>query len=172
MVALATANNNTVDGDYSSVLSGQNNDVNEHTNAHIVGSNIVANSHDATFVNNLIVFGVPDPENEGQFIQGAIGFRNYTGLAVGSFDNMTSGQNGISLICAVGYELNWQGGRLRSVMLGDSESVPQPIYVDSPFEFPGPGEAYVRIDAEGIRFSDGTTQTTAASISDIDGGTY
>ena len=35
-------------------------------------------------------------------------------LNVGSFDNSTSGYNGISLTCAVGYELNWQGGHLSS----------------------------------------------------------
>ena len=35
-------------------------------------------------------------------------------LNVGSFDNSTGGFNGISLVCAVGYELNWQGGHLSS----------------------------------------------------------
>ena len=35
-------------------------------------------------------------------------------LNVGSFDNSTGGSSGISLICAVGYELNWQGGHLSS----------------------------------------------------------
>ena len=33
-------------------------------------------------------------------------------IGVGSFDNSTGGSNGISLVCAVGYELNWQGGRI------------------------------------------------------------
>lgn len=172
VVALVTANNNTVDGDYSSVLSGQNNDTNEHINAHIIGSYIAAVAADTTHVNNLVIYGMPDPENEGQFIQGGILLRNFSGIGVGAFNNMTGGQNGISLICTLGYELNWQGGRLRSVNLGDISGTPQPIYVESPLEFPGPGEDYVRIDAEGIRFSDGTTQTTAASISGIDGGTY
>ena len=35
-------------------------------------------------------------------------------INVGSFDNSTGGSNGISLVCAVGYELNWQGGHLSS----------------------------------------------------------
>lgn len=35
-------------------------------------------------------------------------------LNVGSFDNSTGGSSGISLVCAVGYELNWQGGHLSS----------------------------------------------------------
>jgi hypothetical protein len=33
-------------------------------------------------------------------------------ISQGSFDNGTSGNQGVSLNCAVGYELNWQGGRL------------------------------------------------------------
>ena len=33
-------------------------------------------------------------------------------IGVGSFDNSTGGSNGISLVCAVGYELNWQGGHI------------------------------------------------------------
>ena len=33
-------------------------------------------------------------------------------INVGSFDNGTGGSNGISLSCAVGYELNWQGGHM------------------------------------------------------------
>lgn len=33
-------------------------------------------------------------------------------ISVGSFDNSTGGANGIALVCAVGYELNWQGGHL------------------------------------------------------------
>lgn len=35
-------------------------------------------------------------------------------INVGSFDNGTGGSNGISLVCAVGYELNWQGGHISS----------------------------------------------------------
>ena len=35
-------------------------------------------------------------------------------INVGSFDNSTGGSSGISLVCAVGYELNWQGGHLSS----------------------------------------------------------
>ena len=35
-------------------------------------------------------------------------------INVGSFDNGSGGSSGISLVCAVGYELNWQGGHLSS----------------------------------------------------------
>jgi hypothetical protein len=56
---------------------------------------------------------------------------NYTQVVVGSFDNMTGGANGLSLICAVGYELNWQGGRLKNVY----NNLTQTIHVDSPIQF-------------------------------------
>ena len=56
---------------------------------------------------------------------------NYTQIVVGSFDNSTGGQNGIGLICAVGYELNWQGGRLKNVY----NNATQIIHVDSPIQF-------------------------------------
>ena len=75
---------------------------------------------------------------------------NATQVVVGSFDNSTGGAHGISLICAVGYELNWQGGRLRSVQVG-GDGTPVPIYLDSPIWLP----------AAGVTFHDSTTQTTA-----------
>jgi hypothetical protein len=77
---------------------------------------------------------------------------NATQVVVGSFDNKTGGANGLGLICAVGYELNWQGGRLRSVSVGGN-GTPQPIVLDSPITLP----------AGGITFADSTVQTTAAS---------
>jgi hypothetical protein len=83
---------------------------------------------------------------------------NATQLVVGSFDNSTGGANGISLICAVGYELNWQGGRLRNVQLS-GDGTPQTIFSDSPIEFTGE-EGNVTITGDGIIFPDGT-QTTA-----------
>ena len=56
---------------------------------------------------------------------------NYTQVLVGSFDNSTGGASGLSLICAVGYELNWQGGRLKNVY----NNLTQTIHVDSPVQF-------------------------------------
>ena len=50
----------------------------------------------------------------GGTMTGAITF-DATGLQninKGTFDNSLGGYNGISLTCAVGYELNWQGGHL------------------------------------------------------------
>ena len=71
---------------------------------------------------------------------------NYTQIVVGSFDNSTGGANGLGLICAVGYELNWQGGRLKSVYGGTTQT----IYVDSP----------LTLSASGLTFSDGTSLAT------------
>ena len=85
---------------------------------------------------------------------------NATQLVLGSFDNSTGGANGISLICAVGYELNWQGGRLRNVQIG-GDGTPQPIFSDSPIIFPGVGTHNVQIDSVGLTFSDGSSQTVA-----------
>lgn len=81
---------------------------------------------------------------------------NYTQIVVGSFDNSTGGANGLGLICAVGYELNWQGGRLKSVY----NNATQTIYVDSP----------LRLSASGLTFSDGSSLTSApASLAPTDG---
>ena len=83
----------------------------------------------------------------------AVGLQNIT---KGTFDNSTGGYNGISLICAVGYELNWQGGHLGNWYSGAF----QPIILDSPLNI---------TDAGGITFSDASVQTTAAVP--FDGGT-
>lgn len=70
-------------------------------------------------------------------------------IAKGTFDNGSSGAyQGISLTCAVGYELNWQGGRLTNWFSGSA----QPIIFDSPINIASSG---------GLTFSDSTQQTTA-----------
>jgi hypothetical protein len=48
-------------------------------------------------------------------------------ISRGSFDNGTGGDQGISLNCAVGYELNWQGGHLTSNTSGNFI----PVAIDS-----------------------------------------
>jgi hypothetical protein len=75
----------------------------------------------------------------------AVGLQN---VAKGTFDNGTGGYQGISLTCAVGYELNWQGGRLTNWYSGSA----QQIIFDSPLNIASAG---------GITFSDTTVQTTA-----------
>ncbi len=54
------------------------------------------------------------------------------GFGRGDFDNGLSGNNGVSLYCAVGYELNWQAGKLSAVQEGSSGNlVPLEIQSDA-----------------------------------------
>lgn len=52
---------------------------------------------------------------------------NLQSIGRGTFDNGTSGNNGVSLFCSVGYELNWQGGHLSNWF----NSLYVPILIDS-----------------------------------------
>ena len=61
---------------------------------------------------------------------GGIVLQNDSKLSPGSFDNGTGGAGGASIVCTVGYELNWQGGRLKNTY--DNGLTSAPIYVDSP----------------------------------------
>lgn len=82
----------------------------------------------------------PSLESPASFYAPAPGiyFTNNTSLTTGSYNNNTGGnffflQNGISLNCAIGYELNWQGGHLKSTYNnGETNST---IYIDSPIQF-------------------------------------
>lgn len=90
----------------------------------------------------------------------SVSMDNGSSLSEGSFDNSTGGANGISLNCAVGYELNWQGGRLRCTT--DGGVTTSNILSDSAIEFPGAGQDNMQIDSVAITFPDGSAQTTAA----------
>lgn len=95
----------------------------------------------------------------GGTMTGAIVFDATGGQNInkGTFDNGAGGTyNGISLTCAVGYELNWQGGRLANRYSGAN----QLLLIDSPLKI---------TDAGGLTFEDNTVQTTAATT--YDGGT-
>lgn len=118
------------------------------------------NSQNATVEPTAI--SVQNSTQSSQLTPAGLTLSNGTAVTHGSFDNSTGGAKGIGLICAVGYELNWQGGRLRSVQIGGN-ATPQTIQSDSPISFPGTGKAPVTINATGITFADGSTQTTAAS---------
>ena len=72
-------------------------------------------------------------ENGHISIPGDIMLDNDTSVAVGTYDNGYSGNKGISLNCAVGYELNWQAGRLKST--SGSGEVASSIYIDSPITY-------------------------------------
>jgi hypothetical protein len=52
-------NANIVNGTLSSVLGGEHNNIDKHTNSHIIGSNIVADRDDTTFVENLSITKLP-----------------------------------------------------------------------------------------------------------------
>jgi len=52
-------NANNVNGAFSSVLAGEHNNIDGHTNSHIIGSNIVADRDDTTFIENLSITNLP-----------------------------------------------------------------------------------------------------------------
>jgi hypothetical protein len=62
---------------------------------------------------------------------------NRAGVGKGTFDNGTSGDKGVSLFCAVGKELNFQGGILRKVEENDPNFKPSPILSQSSIEYKG-----------------------------------
>ena len=66
----------------------------------------------------------------GGLMSGAITFDSVGGQNInkGSFDSGRGGYNGISLNCAVGYELNWQAGYLKAI---NSSNAVVPINVDN-----------------------------------------
>ena len=95
----------------------------------------------------------------GAIVFDATGGQN---ISKGSFDTSRGGYNGISLVCAVGYELNWQGGWLTSST--SSGTSPQPFYIDSGFGtslkvWDGATDKGVQITHTGIIQADGTTDT-------------
>jgi hypothetical protein len=92
-----------------------------------------------------------------------VSLSNGTTLAQGTFDNNTGGNNGISLNCYVGYELNWQGGHLKSSPDGGLTTAN--IWCDSPIEFMGSGIESMTISASGLVFPDGSTQSSAGITS-------
>lgn len=96
-------------------------------------------------------------------IPGNITLPNNSTIASGTYDNNTSGYGGISLNCVVGYELNWQGGHLKSTYNNGANIAN--ILCDSPIEFPGSGVANMQINNSGITFPDGSTQTSAGGSS-------
>jgi len=98
--------------------------------------NIVGGSTSTGFPGNVMV-RVNDNdwtfnENSNLEIPGDILLNNGASVAVGTYDNGFSGNNGISLNCAIGLELNWQAGHLKST---HSDGTVSPIYIDSPITY-------------------------------------
>jgi hypothetical protein len=61
---------------------------------------------------------------------------NRAGVGKGSFDTSRGGDGGVSMHCAVGFELNYQAGYLRNFPENDPENI-QPLYVDSELIYSG-----------------------------------
>jgi len=97
-------------------------------------------------------------------------FVNGTQVTVGTYDNAHGGNGGLSLICAVGYELNWQAGRLRSSNVYGPSGTPQTIYCDSPL-YVVDGSDTTAITGAGVVFPDETTQASAGITSVVTGVT-
>lgn len=72
--------------------------------------------------------------DSGAHIYFGIGGQN---ISQGTFDNGTSGNRGISLNCAIGYELNWQGGHLSSSYNNGANYIP--VLIDSGLHVNGDG---------------------------------
>lgn len=88
-------------------------------------------------------------------------------ISRGSFDNGTSGDNGISLNCAVGYEFNWQGGK--ATVKNGGTTVP--FELNSPLKIVDGTEAAGRIlvcDATGLA----SWQDNTVALEDGSGTTH
>jgi len=85
-------------------------------------------------------------------------------IGAGTFDTGKGGSNGLSLVCAVGYEFNWQAGWLRTTE--QNSPTPRPLYLDSVAgttlrSWDYGNNTGIDISHYGITFPDNTTQSTA-----------
>lgn len=104
----------------------------------------------------------------GGNMTGAILFGEYTyspRITQGLYDASRGGLSGISLVCSVDYDFNWQAGWITA--LEQDRLTPRPLYVDS-----GAGSTIrawtsagsgTEISHTGITFPDGSVQTTAVT---------
>jgi hypothetical protein len=99
-------------------------------------------------------------------------------IGKGSFDTARSGNYGISIVCSVGYEFNWQAGWL--VTTEQSSATPRPLYLDSLAgttlrAWDSSASTGTEVTHLGITFADTTVQTTAytggAGVSSLTAGT-
>ena len=89
----------------------------------------------------------------------------------GMYDSSRGGLSGISLVCSVNYDLNWQSGWITA--LEQDRLTPRPLYIDSQAgttlkvwdgsTYPGSG---IEISHDQIVFKDSTIQDTAFSSTD------
>ena len=99
-------------------------------------------------------------------------------IGKGTFDTARSGNYGISIVCSVGYEFNWQAGWL--VTTEQSSATPRPLYLDSLAgttlrAWDSSTSTGTEVTHLGITFADTTVQTTAytggAGVSSLTAGT-
>lgn len=123
-------------------------------------------SNSSFYLNTLDTTKLP---LSGGLMNGAIRFGDAFGARIdqGYYDSSRSGLSGISLVCSVDYDFNWQAGWITA--LQQDRSTPMPLYIDSGVGTSlrvwngtsvGSGSG-VEITHSGIVFSDGTTQNTA-----------
>jgi hypothetical protein len=85
-------------------------------------------------------------------------------IGAGLFDTSRGGVNGISLVCSVGYEFNWQAGWL--ITTEQNSTTPRPLYLDSVAgttlrAWDATNNVGTEVSHTGITFGDTTVQTTA-----------
>ena len=102
----------------------------------------------------------------GGTMTGAIVFDGTSGqyISKGNFDTSRGGNYGISLVCSIGYEFNWQAGWL--ITTEQASTTPRPLYLDSAAGttlrvWNSGTSTGTEVTHLGITFSDATTQTTA-----------
>jgi hypothetical protein len=105
-------------------------------------------------------------------MSGNIVFDGTSGQYIGKGTNDTErgGNHGISLVCSIGYEFNWQAGWLTTTEQNLSDG--RPLYLDS-----NAGTTLrvwdsntwtgTEVSHTGITFPDGTTQTSANTSSQV-----
>ena len=105
----------------------------------------------------------------GGTMTGAIVFDGTSGQYInkGNFDTSRGGNYGISLVCSIGYEFNWQAGWLTTTNQGSV--TPRPLYLDSLAGttlrvWNSATDTGVEVAHTGITFLDSTVQSSAAFV--------
>ena len=98
-------------------------------------------------------------------------------IGKGTFDTSRGGNYGISIVCSIGYEFNWQAGWL--ITTEQSSATPRPLYLDSLAgttlrAWDSSTSTGTEVTHLGITFADTTVQTTAytggAGVSSLTAG--
>ena len=105
----------------------------------------------------------------GGTMTGPIVFDGTSGqyISKGNFDTSRGGNYGISLVCSIGYEFNWQAGWLTTTNQGNT--TPRPLYLDSLAgttlrSWSSATDTGVEVAHTGITFPDSSVQTKAAFV--------